>query len=157
MTFKIQRWTRLGIAVLAMTLSACIPDRPPLVAGKLSPALQRTLGEMNTIGTQDNREQLYTYTLADNCDLHATKFLNGHPIKHMILSLKDTQFGRYDYAPSLGYAVRTMNQDGGIDNVVFDAPALESIQSMLELLEKAKAECLGASAPSDHAKVSNPG
>jgi hypothetical protein len=145
------------MAILAITLGACSPDQPPSVAEKLSPVHQSTLQEMNVLGARGNREQTYVYTLANNCDLRATKFLNAHPIKHMAFSLKDTQFGRYDYAPSLGYAVRTVNQGDGIESVVFDAPVLESIHSMLQLLEKIKAECVGASASDDHAKLRSVG
>jgi hypothetical protein len=137
-----QRWSPLGIAIFVVALCACSPDKPPSVAGKLSPALQSALQEMSALGARDNREQSFAYTLADNCDLHATKLLNGHPTKHMIFPLENTQFGRYDYAPGLGYAIQVENQSGGVDNVVFEAPTLELIQSMLLVLEKLKVACV---------------
>lgn len=146
MTPCLQPWPSLGIAVLAITLCACTPDQPPSVAGTLPPALPSTLQEMSTLGARGNGEQTYAYTLANNCDLHATKFLNGHPIKLMVFPLGSTQFGRYDYANSLGYAVRTVNQSGGIDDVVFEANSVELIESMLLLLQKIKSDCVGSSA-----------
>ncbi|MBS1139010.1 MAG: hypothetical protein H6R13_463 [Proteobacteria bacterium] len=157
MTPSTERWAPLGIAVLMMTLCACSPDQPPSAGEKLSPVFQSTLREMNALGAQGNRQQTYAYALAENCDLRATKSLNAYPIKQMAFLLRDTRFERYDYAPGLGYAVRSVNQGVGTDEVVFDAFRLESIQAMLELLIKIKAECLGASAPGDHVEVRSPG
>jgi len=137
-----QRWSELGFAIFLIALCACTPDKSPTGTGKLSPALQSVLQEMSALGARDNREQSFAYTLADNCDLHATKLLNGHSTKHMIFPLKNTQFGRYDYAPGLGFAVQVENQGGGVDNVVFEAPTVELIQSMLLLLEKLKVACV---------------
>ena len=151
-----QRLAALGSAVLAIILcAACTADPPPSVAGVLSPSLQSTLQEMTDLGARENSEQSYAYTLTNNCNLHATRFLNGQPTKQMVFSLVDTQFGRYDYAPSLGYAVRTVNQGAGIDNAVFEAHSLELVQSMLQLLEKIKAECVGSSVLKDHGKQTN--
>lgn len=140
-----------------MTLCACAPDQPPSGTENLSPVLQGTLQEMNFLGAQGNRQQTYAYALAENCELRATKSLNAHPILQMAFLLRDSQFGRYNYAPGLGYAVRSVNQVAGSDEVVFDASSLESIHAMLELLVKIKAECLGASVSSDHAEVKSPG
>ena len=157
MTPSTERWAPLGIAVLTMTLCACSPDQPSSAGEKLSPVLQSTLQEMNALGAQGNRQQTYAYALAENCDLRATKSLNAYPIKKMAFLLTDSRFERYDYASGLGYAVRSVNQGVGTDEVVFDAFRLESIQAMLELLIKIKAECLGASAPGDHVEVRSPG
>lgn len=157
MTPSSERWVPLGIAILMMTLCACSPDQPPSAGEKLSPVLQRTLQEMNALGAQGNRQQTYAYALAKNCDLRATKSLNAYPIKQMAFLLSDSRFERYDYAPGLGYAVRSVNQGIGTDEVVFDAFRLESIQAMLELLVKIKAECLGPSAPGNHVEVRPPG
>jgi len=146
----------LGIAILAIPLCGCSPDQLPSVAEKLSPVLQSTLREMNVLGALGNQEQTYAYALADNCDLRATKFLNAHLIKQMTFSLKDTRFRRYDYAPGLGYAIRSVNQGVAIDDVVFYASAAESIQAMLELLKKISAQCLAAPAPAGHAEMRSP-
>ena len=140
---------------MAIALCACTAEPPPAKAEMLSPALQSTLLEMTALGTRGSREQSYAYTLANNCDLHASKFFNGHPIKQMVFPLSNTEFGRYDYASGLGYAVRTVNQSGGIDNVVFEADSLDLIHSMLQLLEKIKAECIGTSASGNHGKPTN--
>lgn len=140
-----QRLPILGTAVLVIGLCACNADPQPSIGELLSPALQSTLLEMTNLGARENRGASYAYTI-NNCNLHASKFLNGHAIKQMVFTLGDTNFGRYNYAPGLGYAVRTVNQAGGGDSVVFEAPSLELIQSMLQLLEKIKAECVGSSA-----------
>lgn len=99
---------------------------------------------MNVLGARANRQQTYAYALADNCDLGARKSLNANPTKQMVFLLKDTRFERYDYAPGLGYAIRSVNPGGEPGDVVFEASGLESIQAMLALLAKVKAECLGS-------------
>lgn len=157
MTHSTERWAPLCVAILMMTLCACSPDQPPFAGKKLSPVLNSILQEMNALGAEGNRQQTYAYALAENCDLRATKSLNAFPTKQIAVLLKDSRFERYDYAPGLGYAVRSVNQGVGTDEVVFDAFRLESIQAMLELLVKIKAECLGASAPGDHVEVQSPG
>lgn len=147
-----------GIAVLVIIIStACNADRPPSAAEVLSPALQNTLQAMTDLGARENSEQSYAYTLTRNCNLQATKFLNGQPTKQMVFALGDTQFGRYDYAHGLGHAVRTVNQSGQIDNVIYEANSLDLIHSMLQLLEKIKAECIGASASRDQDKPRSSG
>ena len=135
----------LGIAVMMVTLCACTPDRPPSATPPLSPTVQSTLREISERGAQGNGEQTFAYTLVDNCNLHATKLLNGQPIKQMVFSLGATQFERYDFANSLGYAVRTAGQPDGIDNVVFESHSLTLVESMLWLLEKIKSECIESS------------
>ena len=151
-----RRWQLLGSSVVAIALSACSADQLPLEAGTQSPVLQSMLLQMSNLGVRGNGEQRYAYTLAKDCNLHATKFLNGQPIKRMSFSLDEAQFGPYDYAPGLGHAVRTVNQEGEVDSVVFDAPALESIRTMLQLLEKIKLECLKDSLSADRGKQNHP-
>lgn len=147
----------LRAAVVAVTLGACTAAPPPSVVETLLPKLQTTLREMNDLGAQESTAQPYTYTLTNNCNLHAAKLLNGQPIKHVVFGLADTRFERFDYAPGLGYAIRTVNQSGGGDNVVLEASTLELIQSMLQLLERIKAECAGSSVSGDQGKPSNSG
>lgn len=147
-----RRWQLLGSSVMALALCACSAEPPPAEAATQSPLLHSMLQQMGNLAVRGNGEQRHVYTLAKNCNLHATKLLNGQPIKRMFFSLAEARFGRYDYAPGLGYAVRTVNQEGEIDNVVFDAPALESILSMLQLLEKIKLECLKDSVAGDRGK-----
>lgn len=156
MNLYFRRWQLLGSLVVAITLCACTADQSPVEAGTQSPVLQSILLQMSNLGVRGNGEQRYAYTLAENCNLHVTKLLNGQPIKRMFISLGESLFGRYDYAPGLGHAVRTVNQEGEIDSVVFDAPALESILSMLQLLEKIKLECLKDSVAGDRGKPNDP-
>lgn len=139
-----QAWRTLGIAALVITLGACTPEQPPSFAATLPPAIQSTLQEMSALAARGSVEPTYAYTMTNTCDLHATKLLNGHPIKWMVFPLGSTHFERYDYAKSLGYAVRTVNQSGGIDDVAFEADSVELIESMLQLLEKIKTACRGA-------------
>jgi hypothetical protein len=144
----------LGAAVVAITLCACTADPPPSAEARL-PILQSTLHEMADLGKRGNRAQPFTYTLTPNCNLYASKLLNGQPTKQVVFALADTQFERFEYAPGLGYAIRTVNQSGGGDTVVFEASTLELIQSMLQLLERIKAECVGFSIVGEHGKPSH--
>ena len=146
-----ERWSTLGVVALMTTFCACTPDKPSPAAEGLSPVLQTTIKEMNVLGAQGGRRQTYAYALAENCDLRTTKSLNARPIKQMAFLLKDAQFGRFDYAPGLGYAVRSVNQGVGTEEVLFDDPRVESFLAMLELLVKIKAECLGGSMSGVHA------
>lgn len=101
---------------------------------------------MNAFDAAGKGAQGYTYSLTNNCDLHVTKLLNGQPTKQAAFSLETAQFRRYDYANSLGYAVRTTNQSVVINDLVFESESVASIESMLQLLERIKTDCIGASA-----------
>lgn len=150
MTPSAQCCSSAGIVILVLTLFACSAEQPPSAANKLSPALQRTLQEMNVLGARENRQQTYAYALADTCDLRATKSLNAYPTKQMAIFLKDSRFERYDYSPGLGYAIRNVNPDAEMGDVVFEASGQASIQAMLALLATITTECLAALAPAGH-------
>lgn len=128
------------MAAVALLQGACDRAGEPHVGERKLPAhLAPTLTALNSLGAIAFEQQSFSYRLESPCGLRIVTMLEGHETAVTLVDLEVAQFERFDFANSLGFALRLQND--ATTPELYRAEFPNEIDRMLGLFRELQMAC----------------
>lgn len=126
----------VGIAVL---LTACKSEDKSQSMEGMPVQAQQILVQMNALGAVEQEGNTYKYRLRAACQLEVTEFLERSGAERVLLGLADARYEQFEYAISLGYALRVATDPA--TPAIFRAAGSGEVEKMHGLIKDLASSC----------------